>query len=288
MVGFVIVSHSAKLAEGVADLARMMAKSAPIAAAGGLEDGSFGTSFEKISNAIDQVYSEDGVILLMDMGSAVMTAEMVIESMEGRKLAMADCPIAEGAVTGTVGAEAGMSLEDILEDLEQVGTQKKAVSKTKSRADHSGPPCSFFPQRLSFPHFDDHIHRSLNGCLISVRLRRSPFFRRHRLADLLDRQPRPGHGIYIVGKRMVIAPAQMIFDRFVIFDPRLDIGSHRSIQVSHRPRFVLRKDIAMLDRVHGGIYRMYDRKNALAVFLETFRYTVEQLSQVFYIMAGGR
>ena len=90
-----------------------------------LEDGSFGTSFEKISNAIDQVYSEDGVILLMDMGSAVMTAEMVIESMEGRKLAMADCPIAEGAVTGTVGAEAGMSLEDILEDLEQVGTQKK-------------------------------------------------------------------------------------------------------------------------------------------------------------------
>ena len=70
MVGFVIVSHSAKLAEGVADLARMMAKSAPIAPAGGLEDGSFGTSFEKISSAIDQVYSEDGVILLMDMGRA--------------------------------------------------------------------------------------------------------------------------------------------------------------------------------------------------------------------------
>lgn len=125
MVGFVIVSHSAKLAEGVADLARMMAKSAPIAPAGGLEDGSFGTSFEKISSAIDQVYSEDGVILLMDMGSAVMTAEMVIESMEGRKLAMADCPIAEGAVTGTVNAEAGMSLEEILEELAQVGTQKK-------------------------------------------------------------------------------------------------------------------------------------------------------------------
>ena len=89
MVGFVIVSHSAKLAEGVADLARMMAKTVPIAPAGGLEDGSFGTSFEKISSAIGQVYSEDGVILLMDMGSAVMTAEMVIESMEGRKVVMA-------------------------------------------------------------------------------------------------------------------------------------------------------------------------------------------------------
>ena len=125
MVGFVIVSHSARLAEGVTDLARMMARTVPIAAAGGLEDGSFGTSFEKISNAIAEVYSDDGVIMLMDMGSAVMTAEMVIESMEDRKIVMADCPIAEGAVTGTVSAESGSSLEEILEELEQVGTQKK-------------------------------------------------------------------------------------------------------------------------------------------------------------------
>jgi len=125
MVGFVIVSHSFKLAEGVADLAKLMAPEVPVAPAGGLEDGSFGKSFEKIQNAIEQVYSDDGVIVIMDMGSAVMTTEMVLESMEGRKVVMADCPIAEGAVTGTVGAEAGMSLEEILEDLEQVGTQKK-------------------------------------------------------------------------------------------------------------------------------------------------------------------
>lgn len=125
MVGTVIVSHSAKLAEGVVDLARMMAKTAPIAAAGGLEDGSFGTSFEKISNAVDEVYSDDGVLILMDMGSAVMTAEMVMESMEDRKIVLADCPVAEGAVTAAVGSEAGSDLEEILADLEQVGTQKK-------------------------------------------------------------------------------------------------------------------------------------------------------------------
>lgn len=125
MVGFVIVSHSAKLAEGVVDLARMMAKTAPIAPAGGLEDGSFGTSFEKIAAAVDQVYSDDGVLVLMDMGSAVMTAEMVMESMEDRKIVLADCPVAEGAVTAAVGAEAGMTLEEILADLEQVGMQKK-------------------------------------------------------------------------------------------------------------------------------------------------------------------
>jgi len=125
MVGFVIVSHSSALAEGVVDLARMMAKEVPIAPAGGLEDGSFGTSFEKIRTAVEQVYSEDGVILLMDMGSAVMTAEMVLETMEGKRICMADCPIVEGAVTGTIDAEAGMSLEEILQDLEQVGVQKK-------------------------------------------------------------------------------------------------------------------------------------------------------------------
>ncbi len=125
MVGFVVVSHSAKLAEGVVDLAGMMARDVPIAAAGGLEDGGFGTSFDKIQRAVEQVYSDDGVIILMDMGSAVMTAEMVIEAMEGKKVRMADCPVAEGAVTGTIDADAGMSLEEILEELEQVGEQKK-------------------------------------------------------------------------------------------------------------------------------------------------------------------
>lgn len=125
MVGFVIVSHSSALAEGVIDLVRMMAAQVPIAPAGGLEDGGFGTSFGKIQTAIEQVYSPDGVILLMDMGSAVMTAEMVLESMGDAHIRMADCPIVEGAVTGTIDSEAGMSLEEILQDLEQVGTQKK-------------------------------------------------------------------------------------------------------------------------------------------------------------------
>lgn len=125
MVGFVIVSHSAKLAEGVADLAGMMAKDVPIAAAGGLEDGGFGTSFEKISNAIEGIYSQDGVIILMDMGSAVMTAEMVMESMEDRNIRLADCPVAEGAVIGAVDSSVGMDIEKILLDLSKVGAQKK-------------------------------------------------------------------------------------------------------------------------------------------------------------------
>ena len=114
MVGFVIVSHSQTLADGV-----------PIRAAGGLEDGGFGTSYEKIANAIEEIYSDDGVIVLMDMGSAVMTAEMVLEAMPERKLILADCPLVEGAVAATVSAIAGSSLEEIMDELPDVREQKK-------------------------------------------------------------------------------------------------------------------------------------------------------------------
>ena len=123
MVGFVIVSHSRTLADGVVELTGMMADGVPIRAAGGLDDGSFGTSYEKIANAIDEIYSDDGVIVLMD--SAVMTAEMVLESMPERKLVLADCPLVEGAVAATVSAIAGSSMEEILDELQDVRELKK-------------------------------------------------------------------------------------------------------------------------------------------------------------------
>ena len=125
MVGFVIVSHCEMLAKGVVELTKMMADSVPIRAAGGMEDGGFGTSFEKIMAAVDEVYSDDGVIVLMDMGSAVMTTEMVIEAMDDRKIVMADCPVVEGAVTGTVCATSEASLEEIMEELSEVRNQNK-------------------------------------------------------------------------------------------------------------------------------------------------------------------
>lgn len=125
MVGIVIVSHSRKLAESVAEFAAVMAPEARTAAAGGLEDGSFGTSFDKIYQAVDSVYSEDGVIMLMDLGSAVMTAEMVTEAYGSDKIRMADCPLVEGAVVATIDAAGGMALEEILEHLKSVKTTQK-------------------------------------------------------------------------------------------------------------------------------------------------------------------
>lgn len=115
MVGIVLVSHSRKAAEGAAELASMMASEAPVAAAGGLDDGGLGTSFEKISRAVESVYSDDGVVMIMDMGSAVMTAEMVVEAMDGKKIKMLDCPFIEGAVIAAVESEGGTALEDMQE-----------------------------------------------------------------------------------------------------------------------------------------------------------------------------
>lgn len=119
MVGIVIVSHSEKLAESIVDLTKMMADGAKIAAAGGLEDGTFGTSYDRIKVAIDAVYSEDGVILLMDMGSAVMTTEMVLEEYDSDKVRMVDAPIVESAVAASVSAMCGSDLETLLAEIEE-------------------------------------------------------------------------------------------------------------------------------------------------------------------------
>lgn len=125
MVGLAIVSHSENLAKSVVELTSIMAPGARIAPAGGMDDGGFGTSFEKIQAAIDSVYSDDGVLVLVDLGSAVMTTEMVIEMFEGKKVEMVDCPLVEGAVVATIDSAGGMSFDDIKTALAGVGKAKK-------------------------------------------------------------------------------------------------------------------------------------------------------------------
>jgi PTS hybrid protein len=79
-VSLVVVSHSAKLAEGVAELAGQMAQGkVAIAAAGGTATGELGTSVERIATALQGVAGPDGTLILLDLGSAVMAAEMAVE-----------------------------------------------------------------------------------------------------------------------------------------------------------------------------------------------------------------
>lgn len=125
MVGIVIVSHSKRLAEGVVEISRMMAKNSLIEAAGGLENGDLGTSYEKISSAIEKIYSDDGVIVLMDIGSAVLTTEMVLEDLNRPNVRMIDCPLVEGAVLAAVEASGGHSIDEIANILEKSRSIKK-------------------------------------------------------------------------------------------------------------------------------------------------------------------
>ena len=108
MIGIVIVSHSAKLAEGVVELARNMGGAElAIQAAGGLpvDDATLGTDPMLILNAIEQVYSEEGVLVLMDLGSAILSSEMALELLSEEKRAkifLCEAPIVEGAIAAAV------------------------------------------------------------------------------------------------------------------------------------------------------------------------------------------
>ena len=83
MVSIVLVSHSAALAEGVAELAREMGgEEVAIAAAGGLDDGAIGTDAARVMAAVEEVRSPDGVLVLMDLGSALMSTEMALEMLD--------------------------------------------------------------------------------------------------------------------------------------------------------------------------------------------------------------
>lgn len=128
MVGIVIVSHSQKLAEGVVEIATMMAADAPIAAAGGLEEGGFGTSFERIVEAVQDVDQGAGVAILMDMGSAVMTAEMVCEALDDMKIRLLDAPLVEGAVLAAVESQMGTSLDDLAAKIGEAREVRKLSS----------------------------------------------------------------------------------------------------------------------------------------------------------------
>ncbi|MEV5611165.1 PTS fructose transporter subunit IIA [Streptomyces sp. NPDC052225] len=118
-VGVVLVSHSREVAESVARLAAGLAgggSTAPVAAAGGTEDGGLGTSSELIAAAAAQVDRGAGVAVLVDLGSAVLTVKALLaegdELPDGTRLV--DAPFVEGAVAAVVSASAGADLDAVV------------------------------------------------------------------------------------------------------------------------------------------------------------------------------
>jgi phosphoenolpyruvate---glycerone phosphotransferase subunit DhaM len=116
-VGLVVVSHSAKIAHGVVELAGQMAPGVRIQAAGGADDGGIGTDATMIAEAIAAADEGEGVLVLVDLGSAVLSAQLAIdefvdEETRGRAR-IAEAPVVEGAVVAAIQASTGSSLEEV-------------------------------------------------------------------------------------------------------------------------------------------------------------------------------
>ena len=124
MVGLVFVSHSARLAEGVLEFAGQMTQGAVrMAAAGGIDDpdAPIGTDAMKVLAAIDEVYSDEGVVILIDLGSALLSTEVALEFLDDERrprVHLCPAPLVEGALAAAVQASLGAPVEQVMAEAE--------------------------------------------------------------------------------------------------------------------------------------------------------------------------
>lgn len=127
MVGVVLVSHSPGIAEGTAELVRHMAGEVEVAAVGGDSDGSLGTDPERIRGAIEEMEADE-VLIFMDLGSAVLSAETVLEmlsSEDAQRVRLVDAPFVEGAFAAGVIASTGADADECVEAAGEARTERK-------------------------------------------------------------------------------------------------------------------------------------------------------------------
>jgi len=126
VIGLVVVSHSQKAAEGICELAAQMGGDAPLEPAGGDGDG-IGTDAERIGEAIAAADDGEGVVVLVDLGSAVMNAELAIEMTEANAT-VADAPILEGTINAAVEATNDQAtVGSVLEKAEEARSYRKTA-----------------------------------------------------------------------------------------------------------------------------------------------------------------
>lgn len=127
MVGIVLVSHSSVVAEGTAELVRHLAGEVEISAVGGDSEGTLGTDPERIRAAIEGLRAGE-ILVFMDLGSAVLSAETVLEMLPpdlGGRVRLVDAPFVEGAFAAGVVASAGADAAECLEAAMEARTESK-------------------------------------------------------------------------------------------------------------------------------------------------------------------
>lgn len=113
-VALVLVAHVAEVADGVRRLAAQMAPDVSILAAGGDDEGGIGTSFDKVLGALEEAQDGSGVVVLYDLGSALLTAETAVEMLGEEQVRIADAPFVEGSLAAATAAQQGASLGEVL------------------------------------------------------------------------------------------------------------------------------------------------------------------------------
>jgi phosphoenolpyruvate---glycerone phosphotransferase subunit DhaM len=126
-VGIVLVSHSAALAEGTAEVAgQISGGSVVIATAGGTDDGGIGTSITRVRRAVQCADAGAGVVILPDLGSSVLTVRALLSEEDfAGPVALADAPFVEGAVAATVTAAVGGDVKAVLQAAEEARHARK-------------------------------------------------------------------------------------------------------------------------------------------------------------------
>jgi len=125
MVGLVVVSHSERAAEGIVEVAAEMAGDTRIEPVGGDGQGGIGTVPDAIEAAIGAADDGDGVVVLVDLGSAVMNADVAVELSDAEAV-IADAPVLEGAVNAAVAAtDPSATLDSVREQAEAARGMEK-------------------------------------------------------------------------------------------------------------------------------------------------------------------
>ncbi|HJT59396.1 MAG TPA: phosphoenolpyruvate--protein phosphotransferase [Ktedonobacteraceae bacterium] len=150
-VGLVIVSHSTQLAAGVAELAGQMVQgNVPIAAAGGGPDGVLGTATDKILAAIQSLGNANGVLVLLDLGSAILSTEMALEMLDEEqreRVRISFAPLVEGAVVAALEASLGHSLAQVQQAAENTASPTQLQQlKPLSQSEETPAPEAVTPQ----------------------------------------------------------------------------------------------------------------------------------------------
>ncbi|HGY1226834.1 TPA: dihydroxyacetone kinase phosphoryl donor subunit DhaM [Citrobacter farmeri] len=147
MVNLVIVSHSARLGEGVGELAQqmLMGGGCKIAIAAGIDDpqNPIGTDPIKVMEAIESVADTDHVLVMMDIGSALLSAETALDLLDptiAAKVRLCAAPLVEGTLAATVSAAAGADIDKVIAD---------AMNALEAKREQLGLPSSASEPRIT-------------------------------------------------------------------------------------------------------------------------------------------